>query len=267
MGLLEGKTAVITGAGRGIGQATAILFAEEGAKVVINDLDDGPAEETLKRIKEKGGRAMVVCGDVSKYSDCENLLKKAANEFGDGSIAILANIAGITRDAVIHKMTDEFWDLVINVNLKGTFNCIRAAVPFMREKGKAEKEKGIVKHRKIINTSSTAAFRGNPGQINYVAAKEGIIGITKVVAREWGQYHVNCNCVAPGFTETRLTAPKKEGDIYGIPEEQRSATIKQIPLGRPGLPVDVARVFLFFASYLSDYVTGQTINVSGGLVV
>jgi len=266
MGMLDGKIAVVTGAGRGIGRETAILFAKEGAYVVINDLDEGPAIETLKEIEKIGGRASVCTGDVSKKSDCEKLMKTAA-EVGKGSIDILANIAGITRDAVIHKMLEEWWDLVINVNLKGTFNCIQAAAPYMRDVAKREKEKGIVKHRKIINTSSTAALRGNPGQINYVAAKEGIIGITKVVAREWGSFYINCNCVAPGFTETRLTAPRKEGDILGVPPEQREATIKMIPFGRPGTPLDIARVFLFFASSLSDYVTGQVINVSGGLVV
>jgi 3-oxoacyl-[acyl-carrier protein] reductase len=266
MGMLDGKIAVVTGAGRGIGRETAILFAKEGAYVVINDIDEEPAMETLKEIEKIGGKGLVCTGDVSKKSDCERLMKTAA-EVGNGSIDILANIAGITRDAVIHKMPEEWWDLVINVNLKGTFNCIQAAAPYMRDVAKREKEKGIVKHRKIINTSSTAALRGNPGQINYVAAKEGIIGITKVVAREWGSFYINCNCVAPGFTETRLTAPKKEGDIIGVPPEQREATIKMIPFGRPATPLDIAKVFLFFASHLSDYVTGQVINVSGGLVV
>lgn len=266
MGLLDGKVAVITGAGRGIGQATAVLFAEEGAVVVINDIDEEPAKETLRMVEEKGGKGVVCVADVSNRKECDRLMATAA-ELGNGSIDILANIAGITRDAVIHKMPEEWWDLVINVNLKGTFNCIQAVSPYMRDVAKREKEKGIVKHRKIINTSSTAALRGNPGQINYVAAKEGIIGITKVVAREWGPFYINCNCVAPGFTETRLTAPKKEGDILGVPPEQREATIKMIPFGRPAQPIDIAKVFLFFASHLSDYVTGQVINVSGGLVV
>lgn len=266
MGLLNEKVAVITGAGRGIGQATALLFAEEGASVVVNDVEEEPAKETLRMIEEKGGKGVICIADVSNKKECERLMS-IAGELGNGSIDILANIAGITRDAVIHKMSEEWWDLVINVNLKGTFNCIQAIAPYMREVAKKEKEQGIIKHRKIINTSSTAALRGNPGQINYVAAKEGIIGITKVVAREWGSFYINCNCVAPGFTETRLTAPKKKGDVLGIPPEQREATIKMIPFGRPALPIDVAKVFLFFASPLSDYVTGQVINVSGGLVV
>lgn len=266
MGYLEGKVAVITGAGRGIGRATAILFAREGAKLVLTDIDPEPLEETVKEIKSQGGEAYGVQGDVRRYEDCERVFKKAG-EIGSGSVDILANIAGITRDAVIHKMTDEDWNFVIDVNLKGTYNFIKASVPYMREMAKREIERGIEYHRKIINTSSTACLRGNPGQINYTAAKAGIIGITRTVAREWGPFFINCNCVAPGLTATRLTQPKKPGEPFGIPEEQLKKTIESIPFKRPAKPEEVACVYLFLASYLSDYVTGQVINVSGGLVI
>jgi len=188
-----------------------------------------------------------------------------------GAIDILVNNAGITKDAVIHKMSDEFWDFVIDVNLRGTFNCIRSAAPYMREVAKKEiEEAGEVKHhRKIINFFSTAAVRGNPGQVNYTAAKMGNIGITRTLAQEWGRFKINVNAVGPGFTDTRLTKPKEEmaetGDSdMGIPSKIRDLMIKRIPFGRPATPQDVANVVLFFASPLSDFVSGQEINVSGG---
>lgn len=266
MGLLDGKTAVITGAGRGIGRATAILFAKEGARVVLTDVDPEPLEEVVKEISSQNLKAYAVPADVRNFEDCKRIFEKAG-EVGGGSVDILANIAGITRDAVIHKMKDEDWQFVIDVNLKGTYNCIKASVPFMREVAKKEIKENREYHRKIINTSSTAALRGNPGQINYTAAKAGIIGITRTVAREWGGFFINCNCVAPGLTATRLTQPKKPGDTFGIPEEQLKRTIESIPFKRPGKPEELAGVYLFLASPLSDYVTGQVINVSGGLVI
>ncbi len=267
MALLEGKVAVVTGAGRGIGQATAVTFAREGALVLASDIDEEPLQETKKLIEEAGGKVLCVRADVRSREDCENMMKKAAEELGSGAIDILANIAGITRDRVIHKMSDEDWDFVIDVNLRGTFNCIRAVAPYMRDVAKKEVAEGKEYHRKIINTASTAALRGNPGQINYTAAKGGIIGITRTVAREWGPFYINCNCVAPGLTATRLTQPKKKGDEYGIPEELLKRTIESIPFKRAGTPQELANVYLFLASDLSNYVTGQVINVSGGLVI
>jgi 3-oxoacyl-[acyl-carrier protein] reductase len=194
-------------------------------------------------------------------------MQLAADRFG--KLDILVNNAGITRDRMAHLMTDEWWDLVIDVNLTGTFNCIRSAAPFMRDVAKRElEEEGRPRyHRKIVNFYSTAAIRGNPGQINYTAAKMGNVGITRTVAQEWGRFWINVNAVAPGFTNTRLTAPKQKGDELGVPEEQRQAMLQRIPLGRFGEPEDIANAVLFFSSPMSDFITGQAINVSGGMQI
>jgi 3-oxoacyl-[acyl-carrier protein] reductase len=268
MGLLEDRVAVITGAGRGIGRAIALTFVREGAKVVINDVDAEPAEEARAACEAiAAGSARVKLGSVAKREDAEALMHAAADGFG--KLDILVNNAGITRDRMCHLMSDEQWDLVIDVNLRGTFNCIRAAAPYLRDVAKEELERdGRPRyHRKVVNFFSTAAIRGNPGQIIYTAAKMGNVGITRTVAQEWARFWVNVNAVAPGFTNTRLTAPKGKGDPLGVPEEQRQATLARIPMGRFGEPEDIANVVLFFASPLSDFVTGQTINVSGGMQV
>jgi 3-oxoacyl-[acyl-carrier protein] reductase len=268
MGLLEDRVAVVTGAGRGIGRACALSFVREGARVVINDVDEAPANEARAACDEIAkGSAVVHLGSVADRNQTDGLMKLAVDAFG--KLDILVNNAGITRDRMAHLMTDEWWDLVIDVNLKGTFNCIRSAAPFMRDVAKRElEEHGRPRHhRKIVNFFSTAAIRGNPGQINYTAAKMGNVGITRTVAQEWGRYWINVNAVAPGFTNTRLTAPKQKGDELGVPEEQRQAMLQRIPLGRFGEPVDIANAVLFFSSPMSDFVTGQTINVSGGMQI
>jgi 3-oxoacyl-[acyl-carrier protein] reductase len=241
------------------------LFSQEGAAVVINDVDEKPARETAEFLKSKGGRAAVCMGSVTKPDDATRLMKTAVDQFG--SLDILVNNAGITRDGVIHKMTDEQWNFVLEVCLRGTFNCIRAASPYMRAVAKREKEQGIEKHRKIVNVSSIAGTTGNAGQANYAAAKAGIVGLTKTIAKEWAQFLIHVNAVAPGFIETRLTAAKKEGEEIGIPEEQRMMVMNPIvmPMG-PGKPLDIARAALFFASPLSDYITGQVLTVSGGML-
>ncbi|HEY3360202.1 MAG TPA: 3-oxoacyl-ACP reductase family protein [Polyangia bacterium] len=265
MGLIEGRVAVVTGAGRGIGQAIATTFVREGACVVVNDLDAGPAEETRAACDAiRPGRAVVSLGSVAEPRYTDALMQTAVARFG--ALDILVNNAGITRDNVIHKMTDEDWDLVIDVNLKGTFNCCRSAAPYLRDVAKREKASGGIRyHRKVVNFFSTAAIRGNPGQMNYTAAKMGNLGMTRTLAREWGAFHVNVNAVAPGFTDTRLTQPKESsGENMGVPQAQREAFIKTIPFGRPASPQEVANVVLFFASPLADFVTGQEINVSGG---
>jgi 3-oxoacyl-[acyl-carrier protein] reductase len=191
-------------------------------------------------------------------------MKTAVDRFG--KLDILINNAGVTRDNALHKMTDEDWNLVIDVNLKGTFNCCRSASPWMRDVAKKEKDEGGIKyHRKVVNFFSTAAIRGNFGQMNYTAAKMGNIGLTRTLAREWGAFLINVNCVAPGFTDTRMTQAKEaSAGNMGIPQAQRDAFIKTIPFGRPASPRDIANVVLFFCSPLSDFVTGQEINVSGG---
>jgi len=259
MGLLDNRVAVITGAGRGIGQSIAMTFVREGASVMINDVDKAPAGETMALCdKISKGKAEISLGSVADGKYTDELMKAAVSKFG--KLDILVNNAGITRDAVIHKMTDEMWNFVLDVNLRGTFNCIRSSTPYLRDVAKKEIEsKGKVNyHRKIVNFYSTAAIRGNPGQANYTAAKMGNIGLTRTMAQEWGRFCICVNAVAPGFTDTRLTKAKEETDgTIGIPKAQRDAAIARIPFGRPASPEDLANVVLFFSSPLSDFVTGQ----------
>lgn len=273
--LLKGKTAVITGAGRGIGRATAILFAKEGATLFLTDIDEEPLNETVETCRSVSTKNIAcMSGDVTKQSDCENVMKAAVGAFHgtpNGSIDILCNIAGITKDKIIQRMTLEDWNFVLSINLTGTFNCIKAAEPYMRGAAKKEQEEsGKIKTRSIINISSTSGTTGNPGQINYAASKAGVIGITKTVAKEWARFNITCNAVAPGVIETRLTQAKKEGEEFGIPEKQKEMILtlqKETGLARePGQPEDVAKVILFFASPLSSYVTGQVLTVAGGVI-
>jgi 3-oxoacyl-[acyl-carrier protein] reductase len=268
MGLIENRVAVVTGAGRGIGRACALTFVQQGARVVINDVEEAPAKEAQAACDVVApGRTAIHVGSVTNPADTDALMKTAVDQFG--ALDILVNNAGITRDRMSHQMTDEWWDLVIDVNLTGTFNCIRSSARYLRDVAKKEIEDfGRPKHcRKIVNFFSTAAIRGNPGQINYTAAKMGNVGITRTVAQEWGRFWINVNAVAPGFTNTRLTAPKQKGDELGVPEEQRQAMLQRIPMARFGEPEDIANAVLFFSSPLSDYVTGQEINVSGGMQI
>lgn len=268
MGLLDDRVAVITGAGRGIGRAIAVTFVREGARVVINDIDSAPAEEAKAEcdalVKDA---ATISVGSVTDPKYTDQLMRTAVDAFGQ--LDILVNNAGITRDRMGHKMSDDEWDFVIDVNLKGTFNCIRSASPYLRDVAKQEiaSEGDVRRVRKIVNFYSTAAIRGNPGQANYTAAKMGNVGLTRTFAQEWGRFRICVNAVAPGFIETRLTARKKKGEVLGIPEEMREATLARIPFGRFGQPQDLANAVLFFASPLSDFVTGQEINVSGGMQI
>jgi 3-oxoacyl-[acyl-carrier protein] reductase len=268
MALLENRVAVITGAGRGIGRACALSFVRQGAKVVINDVDEAPAQETEAAChREAAGSTTIYVGSVTERASTDVLMKIAVEHFG--KLDILVNNAGITRDRMAHLMSDEQWDLVLNVNLTGTFNCIRSAAPYLRDVAKRElEEQGRpAYHRKIVNFFSTAAIRGNPGQVNYTAAKMGNIGLTRTIAQEWARYWVNVNAVAPGFTNTRLTAPKQKGDELGVPEAHRQTMLERIPMGRFGEPEDIANAVLFFASPLSDFITGQELNVSGGMQI
>ena len=268
MGLVEDRVAVITGAGRGIGRVCATLLVQHGARVVINDVDETPAKEAVAACDAiTPGRAIYQLGSVADPKATDALMKRAFDHFG--KLDILVNNAGITRDRMSHQMTDEEWDLVIDVNLTGTFNAIRSTVPFMRDVAKREFEANgrATYHRKIVNFFSTAAIRGNPGQLNYTAAKMGNIGITRTIAQEWARFSINCNAVAPGFTNTRLTAAKQKGDELGVPEAARQAMLQRIPMGRFGEPEDIAGAVLFFASSLSDFVTGQELNVSGGMQI
>jgi 3-oxoacyl-[acyl-carrier protein] reductase len=270
--LLKDKVAVITGAGRGIGQATAFLFAKEGAKLLLCDLDKKPLDETVSKIKSGGGTVESMVCNVTKKEDCEALMKAAVETYygmSNGSIDVLANIAGITKDKILHTMSLEDWNFILNVNLTGTFLCIQAASPYMRDRAKEESKSGKIKTRSIINISSISAS-GNIGQANYAASKAGIEGLTKTVAKEWARFNITCNAVAPGYIETRLTQVRKPGEDFGIPEEQKQMIDmmqKQTGLARSlGQPEDIAKVVLFFASDLASFVTGQVLTVAGGMI-
>ena len=272
--LLVGKSAIVTGSGRGIGRSIAKLFAEHGASVVINDLDADVAEAAAKEITDAGGQAVVCAGSVTDAEFPDRLVKTAAERFG--GIDILVNNAGYTWDGVIQNMTDEQWYAMIDVHLTAPFRIIRAATPYMREKAKQEMAEGRRVHRKIVNVSSTSGVAGNPGQVNYSAGKMGIVGVTKTMAKEWGRFNVNVNAVAYGFIETRLTQAKENQETMqvgdkrvelGIPEAMRQMAANFIPLGRAGTPDEAAGPVLFLASPLSDYMTGALLLVTGGSYV
>jgi len=270
--MLAGRICLITGAGRGIGRATALLFASEGAKLVLSDLDQEPLDEVISQIKNQGGEAVGIVGDVTADDFAEKFVQTSVNAFGP-DIHVIVNNAGYTWDGVVHKMTDEQWEAMLKVHCTAPFRIIRAAAPYIRENAKKEKAEGRIIMRKIINVSSVAGTDGNAGQANYSTAKAGIIGFTKTLAKEWGQLNVNVNAVAFGWIETRLTQPKKEDTVIekdgkkipvGVPKEHLDVFRLMIPLGRPGTPDEAARVILFLASPLSDYVSGQVIKVTGG---
>jgi 3-oxoacyl-[acyl-carrier protein] reductase len=246
MKLLEGKTALITGAARGIGRSIALCFAREGADVAFTDLNyDDNARALENELVALGIRAKAYASDASDSTDTEKVVDQVIDQFG--KIDILVNNAGITKDTLLMRMTEEQWDLVIKVNLKSVFNFTRAAMKSMMKN----------KNGSIINLSSVVGVAGNAGQANYAASKAGIIGFTKSVARELGSRNIRCNALAPGFIQTEMTAK--------LPQEVRDEWISKIPLRRGGTPEDVANVALFLASDLSSYVSGQVINICGGM--
>jgi 3-oxoacyl-[acyl-carrier protein] reductase len=271
MKLVEGKVAIITGSGRGIGRATAELFARQGARVVINDLDQAVAEETAAAIRASGAEAHAVGGSITDKDFPDRLVRTTVDT--SGTLDIIVNNAGYTHDGVIHKMSDEQWYAMIDVHLTGPFRLLRAASLYWRDWAKAEIAGGTPVMRKVVNVSSTSGVAGNAGQVNYAAGKMGIVGVTKTLAKEWGRLNINVNAVAYGFIETRLTAAKDaaskqevDGQLVelGIPEKMRQAARTVIPLGRAGSPEEAAGPVLFLASPLADYVTGHTVLVTGG---
>jgi 3-oxoacyl-[acyl-carrier protein] reductase len=268
MGLLDGKAAIITGSARGIGRATAELFISEGAKVLINDIDADVADQAAGEIR---GDTAVFGGDLTKPGVCDDLVARAYDDFGQ--VDIVVNNAGYTWDGVVHKMSDEQFQAMLDIHTIVPFRVIRALAPRWREAAKAERGEGHEVFRKIVNVTSISGTMGNAGQANYSAAKAGVTGLTKTIAKEWGQFKVNVNAVAFGFVETRLTAAKEEaGSIeregekieLGIPEQQRAMASMIIPLGRPAQPEEAAGPVLFLASDLANYVHGQILNVTGG---
>lgn len=240
---LEGKTVVITGASRGIGFAIATEFAKKRANIVINDIK--VPETVINEIESYGVSCIGVEADISSFEQAEGLIKSAKERFG--TIDVLINNAGITRDGLLLRMKEQEFDDVIRINLKGTFNTIRHAAKVMLKQ----------KRGAIINLSSVVGIIGNIGQLNYSASKAGVIGITKTTARELGSRGITCNAIAPGFIKTPMT------DV--LSEDVRAAMLAQIPLGRQGLPEDVAKVAIFFAE--NDYITGQVVNCDGGMVM
>lgn len=245
---LKGKTAVVTGASRGIGKAIALRLAELGANIVINYRSNSSSiEELIKEISEKGSKAIAIQGDVSIFSEAEGIMKKALETFG--TIDILVNNAGITKDGLIMRMKEQDFDKVIEVNLKGAFNCLRHVTPIM------VKQKG----GRIINISSVVGVSGNAGQVNYSAAKAGLIGMTKTAARELASRGINVNAVAPGFIQTDMTEV--------LSDKVKESTLNNIPLKKFGRAEDVANAVAFLASSNSDYITGQVIHVDGGMVI
>ena len=268
MGVLDGKAAIVTGSARGIGRATAELLAEQGARVLINDLDGDVAEQASSEI---AGDTAVFGGDLTQAGVPDQLVQKAVDEFG--GLDIIVNNAGYTWDGVAHKMTDEQFQAMLEIHTVVPFRIIRAAAPHLREPAKQEREEGREVFRKIVNVSSVSGTMGNAGQVNYSAAKAGVVGLTKTLAKEWGQFKVNVNAVAFGFVETRLTASKEEGGKIqmegreielGIPEQMRAMAAVMIPLGRPASPEEAAGPVFFLCSPWANYVHGQVLNVTGG---
>ena len=275
MGLLDGKVAILTGSGRGIGAAAARLFAEHGASVVVSDLDPKPAEEIAAVIRSASGKAVVVPGDVTDPAFPKRLISATIDSFG--GFDIIVNNAGYTWDSVIQNMSDKQWYAMIDVHLTAPFRILREAATFIREASKREQAaNGHANARKIVNVSSVSGVYGNAGQINYSAAKAGIVGVTLTLAKEWGRYNVQANAVCYGFIETRLTAAKENAEklvrdgeevSLGVPDAMRSMAPMLIPLGRPGTPEEAAGPMLFLASPLSDYVSGHVLEVTGGRAV
>src|SRR5882762_2239934 len=245
---LEGRTALITGAGRGIGRATAARLARDGARIAINYKGNAAAAEESKRLVEKsGGEATLIKGDVSVDEQAEEIVK-AALAYGNGRLDILVNNAGITRDSLLVRMSAEDWDAVLDLNLRGAFLVTKAAMrPMMKQRG-----------GRIVNVSSVSGIAGNAGQANYSAAKAGLIGFTKTVAREMAVRNITCNAVAPGFVDTDLT--------HGLLKQMEETILKQIPLGRFGAVEDVANAIAFLVSDEASYITGQVLVVDGGMV-
>jgi 3-oxoacyl-[acyl-carrier protein] reductase len=268
MGVLDDKVAIVTGSARGIGRATAELLSAQGAKVLINDLDGDVAEQTAGEI---AGETVVYAGDLTKPGAPDQLISTAIDAWG--RIDIIVNNAGYTMDGPIHKLSDDAFQRMLDIHTVVPFRVIRAAAPHLREPAKAERDRGEEVFRKIVNVSSISGTMGNAGQANYSAGKSGVVGLTKTLAKEWGQFKINVNAVAFGWIETRLTAAKESDNTMeidgekvqlGIPEQMRQFASAVIPLGRPGSPEEAAGGVFFLCSPWSNFVHGQVLNITGG---
>ena len=268
MAVLEGKAAIVTGSARGIGRAAAELLAEHGARVLISDVDTDLAEQVAAEIP---GETAVWGGDLTRDGAAEALVKAAGDAFGQ--IDIVVNNAGYTWDGMAHKMSDEQFRAMLEIHTVVPFKVLRAAAPYLRDAGKADRDAGREVFRKVVNVTSISGTQGNLGQVNYSTAKAGLVGLTKTLAREWGPFKVNVNAVAFGFVETRLTAPADSGETIergdneiklGIPQAMRDLVTTIIPLGRAATPQDAAGPIFFLCSPWSNFVHGQVVTASGG---
>lgn len=269
---LQGKVALVSGSGRGIGREIALKLAREGASVVINDLDPAPAAQTVNDIVAAGGKAVACVGNVTEAGFADRFVATAIDQFG--GLDIIVNNAGYTWDNVVQKMTDEQWEAMLAVHLTAPFRIMRAASGFIREAAKREAEAGLSVHRKVVNISSTSGVYGNAGQANYAAAKAGINGLTKAMAKEWGRYKVNVNSVAFGLIKTRLTEASADADAkidiagqeikVGVNPQILKTAEAMIPLGRGGTPEEAAGAVYMFCIPESNYVSGQVLVCGGG---
>ncbi|MTJ80078.1 MAG: SDR family oxidoreductase [Telmatospirillum sp.] len=271
-GTLAGKVAIVTGAGRGIGRSIALKLASEGARLVVNDLDEEPAAQTVAAIAAVGGEAVACPGSVTDAAFADRFIGTATGRFG--GLDIIINNAGYTWDTVVQKMTDEQWDAILDVHLKAPFRILRSAQPVLKELARADVAAGRPVVRKVVNVSSVAGLFGNAGQANYAAAKAGILGLTMTLAKEWGRLNVTVNAVAFGLIRTRLTegaAGETEASIagrdirLGVNPELLAAMERAIPLGRAGTPEDAAGAVYLLCLPESDYISGQTLMCTGGL--
>ena len=268
MSVLAGRAAIVTGAARGIGRAAAELLAEHGASILVSDVDAELAEETAAQI----GGAVAVGGDLTEDGVPEAVVRNAVDSFG--RLDIVVNNAGYTWDGMAHKMSDDQFRAMLEIHTVVPFKLLRAAAPYLRDAGKADREAGREVFRKVVNVTSVSGTQGNLGQANYSAAKAGLVGLTKTLAREWGPFRVNVNAVAFGFVETRLTAASDDGGEtirrgdaeirLGIPEKMRELAPMIIPLGRPATPQEAAGPIFFLCSPWSNFVHGQVLTASGG---
>ena len=268
MGVLDDKVAIVTGSARGIGRATAELLASQGAKVLVNDLDGDVAEQTASEID---GETVVYAGDLTQESAADELVKTAVDAWG--KLDIVVNNAGYTIDAPVHKMSDDAFQRMLDIHTIVPFRVLRAAAPHLREPAKQEREQGVEVFRKVVNVSSISGTMGNAGQANYSSGKAGVVGLTKTLAKEWGQFKINVNAVAFGYIETRLTASKDSENTMeiggetiqlGIPDNLRQMAPVLIPIGRPGTPQEAAGGVFFLCSPWSNFVHGQVLNITGG---
>ena len=268
MAILDDKVAIVTGSARGIGRATAELLAEQGAQVLINDPEGDVDEQAASEIS---GETAVFAGDLTKEGVCDQLVQSVIDRWG--KVDILINNAGYTLDAPIHKMSDEWFQKMIDIHSVVPFRMCRAVAPHMREPAKKEREEGREVFRKIVNVSSISGTMGNAGQANYASGKSAVVGLTKTLAKEWGQFKINVNAVAFGFIETRLTAPKTEANVVdiggqrvqlGIPEQMRALGPALIPVGRAGTPREAAGGVFLLCTPWANYITGQVLSITGG---